>query len=299
MQNNQSEKGGKYWDQRVTAKKNRRPAWYTNKAIQKFVSSKSCGDEIESRMEGFYRNLKRHLNGIPADNAVSIGCGNGAKEIALIQRGLVQRIDAYDVSKKSLELAKELAEKKGVDSQITFHLAKGGGLPDISGYSLMHWNASLHHMLDVYDAVRWSHNILKDGGIFACDEYVGPSRFQWTEKSLDACDRFRNALPDRFFYNDLNPRSLPRLTPRVNKEKLIEKDPTEAVQSDKIIEAVKNYFNDVEIISLGGAFYDLAFRNILQNFDDEDEWIIEIGLIIDDLLNDLGYLHIAQIFAKK
>jgi hypothetical protein len=52
-------------------------------------------------------------------------------------------------------------------------------------------------MLDVEQAIAWSVASLVAGGLFAMDDFVGPSRFLWSDRMLDYASKFRAGLPDR------------------------------------------------------------------------------------------------------
>ena len=68
-------------------------------------------------------------------------------------------------------------------------------------YDLVYWNDALHHMPDVSDALRWSSDRLKPRGLLAMDDFVGPSRFQWSDTNLDWATRVPQELPTRLLRN--------------------------------------------------------------------------------------------------
>ena len=51
-------------------------------------------------------------------------------------------------------------------------------------------------MPDTYEAVKVSRNILKDDGVFFCNEYIGESRFQWSDEKLAYVNQIRDDLDE-------------------------------------------------------------------------------------------------------
>lgn len=79
---------------------------------------------------------------------------------------------------------------------------------------------------------------------------------------------------------------LPRIVRRPNPVKLAIRDPSEAAQSDLILECVRKYFPEVEITLTGGVIYFLVLEDVLHNLDEEDEYdrtILDLLMIMDKL----------------
>ena len=107
-------------------------------------------------------------------------------------------------------------------------------------------------------------------------------------------------MPDSFFIGLDKKEFLSRLTPRVNINSLIQRDPTEAADSENIIDGLRNIFQKSAIIPLGGSIYDLVFRKILHNVDNfRDINLINEILKHDQEREDSGQYHFAIAFAEK
>ncbi|MDP8219106.1 MAG: hypothetical protein P9M03_10315 [Candidatus Theseobacter exili] len=166
----------------------------------------------------------------------------------------------------------------------------------------VHWNHSLHHMLDVDKAVEWSKNVLRSGGLFYMDDFIGASRFQWPDAQLEFATRIRKVFEDSKYLT--NPRtssgSLSTIISRPNKNKLIEDDPSEAADSERIVDAIYKYFPNVEFKVTGGVVYHLALSDMLNNFDEKDDKILlDLLMIIDELYAKLGQTHYGVALAFK
>jgi len=47
-------------------------------------------------------------------------------------------------------------------------------------------------MLDTPVAIAWRRSVLHPGGAFVMDDFVGETRWQWTDKSLGIMNEARN-----------------------------------------------------------------------------------------------------------
>ncbi len=293
-------KSGEHWT-RIDQKRVPVRRWYNFPQILAHMNQKVCGEPLERKGAGLNRRLEQILNGETLARGLSIGSGSGAKEMRLIGLGLVERFDLYEAAEGRVEQGRETARKNGLSDRVTFHLVTEDGFPDVAGYDLVYWNAALHHMLDVKAAVAFSADVLRPGGVFAIDEYVGPDRFQWTPLSLDAANRLRATLPRRMFENpDAPKKPFPRALKRPTVESVVRTDPTESVQSSRIVASVREVFPDAEIAITGGAMFHLVLRQIAGNMTERDDAkLIPLILLIDDLLAAQDDYHFATAVARK
>ena len=211
------------------------------------------------------------------------------KEMALLVSGCVQRFDCYEFSKNRIERAKKTAAKYGVAERMSFHRADA--FESKKRYDLVYWNNALHHMMDVRRAVEWSSARLVGGGCFAMDDYVGPTGFQWDDLHLHYANAFRERLSDDFFAR-VGEKPIARILRRRDPKKLWARDPSEAADSGNIMSAVREYFQDAEIVYTGGAIYHTALNGILQNIDEDSE-VLDEALALDDFMIRIGYSNYA------
>jgi len=276
--------------------------WWQHPAIIRHINRNVCGRPIDGFSEGLnIRVLELLKDRLPLEKAISVGCGSGQKEIKLIKSGFVQFFDLYELAETRILAGQELAKRQQVQESVRF--VQGNAFDRASQpefYDLVHWNNSLHHMINVEDAVEWSWQVLKPGGLFYLDDFVGPDRFQWTQTMLLVATAVRQSLPDRLLINPRNPSTLlPRIVKNVDPEKLWQSDPSEAADSSRILECVKCRFPGVKIVLTGGVVYHLALSDVLANFREGDETLMERLLAVDDLCAALGETHYAAALALK
>jgi SAM-dependent methyltransferase len=223
------------------------------------------------------------------------------KEMKLLRHGIVRSFDLYELAETRIAAGRELAKKQKLENRVRFIQGDAFDLAnEAQSYDMVHWNNSLHHMLNVEHAIEWSWKVLKPGGLFYMDDFVGPDRFQWTPTMLLAATAVRQSLPDRFLINPQTPSAmLPRVVQNVDPVKLRQSDPSEAADSSRILDCVKRHFPGADIILTGGVIYHLALSDLLANFRDEDLPVLERLLIVDDMCTAMGETLYAIALALK
>lgn len=297
-----AEAGGDYWSKVSKKPKNEtRPSWGHSPIILSHLCRRLGRPEAKSPLLCLI-DLLRDRGFHTYDKAVSVGAGTGEKEISLVASGLVKHFTLYEVSSVRADAARDRAAKLGVADQI--HVSQ---LEDaftdfsVNDYDLVFWSHSLHHMPDSYIAVDWSRKVLKPGGVFLMNEFVGAPRFQWSDEALQYASSVRQSLPPKLLKDPIDDlKMLPRSVNRQPREKLIARDPTEAIDSDRIIPATLQYFPNAEIYPLGGIIYHLALNEIIGNFmSAENEPLLNSLLLYDELLSKNGMNNFAAAIATK
>lgn len=269
--------------------------------VVKHVNRTICGVPHEKLGAATATILRKKFPGRVFKTAVSIGYGNGFKEMQLIADGIVERFHLFELSTERVNQGTQLAKKRGLLDRVEFYNSDGLKRAQANKFDLVHWNNSLHHMLDVNEAVRWSHVALKSHGVFFMDDFVGPDRMQWSDKMLKFATRVRRALPEKYLQDPYRPQK--KLPVRVKKPMrivMLLKDPTECADSSRIVPCVKKWFPNVEVRPAGGTVYHLALNDVLHNIDEtNDQALLEKLLRIDDMCTRLGEFHYATAVAEK
>ncbi|MEB3356529.1 MAG: DUF1796 family putative cysteine peptidase [Synechococcales bacterium] len=278
--------------------------WWHHAQVIRHINSKFSGLDTPSPLLARIHLIREVMgNALPLTRGISVGCGNGSKEISLVAQGIVESFDLYEFSESRLLQARQTASKAGVLDRINFHLEDAlEVVKDEEIYDFAYWSASLHHMTDVRKALRWNLKILKQGGLFYMEnDYIGPNRLQWTNKMMKISNGVRSSLPDKYMASREGETELaPRKISRINVEKLMAVDPTEAADSESILEAIHEYFPKAKTTLTGGMIYHIALDNILHNFkDSEDEQFLNLLLKMDDLCIEAGYSLFATSIAVK
>lgn len=288
-------RAAKFWDNAPRVAN--RARWWQSPTVVRHINRRVCGQPVDGVHAGFHRRLAEFAS--PICKAVSVGCGNGAKEIGLVLSGQVKEFHLFEISAERVKAGKARAADLGVSGRVHFHLADAFEACRATDFDLVYWNNALHHMMDVRAAVEWSRDRLKDDGVFAMDDFVGPSRFQWSDRSLEFASKFRSSLTAGRLISPSDPsKSLVAAIKRPTIEDMIKADPSEAADSDNIIPALRFVFPDVTIQFTGGAIYHLGLNDVLANFK-EDEEGLGIALLLDDALSEMGENQYAIALARR
>ena len=202
--------------------------------IRSYINESISGSPHEWPIEWFARNYPRRYA-----RALSIGCGDGALERDLIKRDLVATIDAFDASINSLSVARRTAAEAGLGHRINYYLADFNE-PVITkdAYDLILIHQALHHVAKIEKLYRQILGALRPGGLLYFDEYIGPSRFDWNERTV---------ANHRALYALLPSRTLQRLPLPIQPD-----DPSEAFRSSEIMSLLRRGFTIEQQRSYGG-----------------------------------------------
>lgn len=243
--------------------------WWEHQLIVRHVNQVICGRPATGIAGGDVEVLRERRFA----QAVSIGCGSGSKEMALLSTGVVGHFHLYEVAEARVARGREEAERRGLADRMSWH-CQPADFSRPEQVDLVYWNNALHHMLDVERAVAWSR---ASGQALYMNDYVGPDRFQWPDEMLSAANEIRTIL------------GAPPLS-RPDPELLARDDPTEAAQSEQILPAIRRHFPDAAIRPTGGVVYHLALRGLLKRVD---ETLLRALLVVDRLYAERGLTHYA------
>jgi hypothetical protein len=141
---------------------------------------------------------------------------------------------------------------------------------------------------------------LKPGGFFLLHEFVGPSRFQWTDRQLEAVNGVLKVLPERYRRNlKAGGDELIHQIKRPTIREMRRADPSEAIRSSEILEMPPEYFRVIETRELGGALIQLLMEGITGNFgydNPDDMKLLKLIFQLEDLLMEMGDLSSDFVF---
>lgn len=238
--------------------------------------------------------LDKHFAGRDGLRALTLGCGTGYREILLSRLGKFESIDAIDISRARIEHAKWKAAENGCADQINYII---GDVYDYKRtdmkYDLVLVEQSLHHFSPLEKILRRINDFLEDDGYFMFNEFVGPSRFQWTDRQIEVVNGFLAVLPQRY-RRRWRSGTVKRRVHRRGRLGMILYDHTEAVESERILPLIKETLKVVEIRGYGGSILQLLFADIAHNFksdDEETKRLLRLCFELEDLLLESGELR--------
>ena len=217
-----SEGAAEYWDR---LPKRRSLHWTEHPRVAEYVNA--CITDVP--WLGPTQGLKAGWAYHPLQRGLSIGCGIGNLERDLYFQRICERIEGIDISRESIRVAKKMNKDAGVRG-IRYRVADFNRLElPPERYNIVFFHGSLHHVSDpdrLLDEVR---RTLKPQGLLYVDEYVGPSRDEWTDDDLRFAREEFAKLDAKLKLWDVNP-------------PLDRTDPSEMIRSSRIVPAIRERF---------------------------------------------------------
>lgn len=263
--------GGRYWGR--VAHSGGIPTWMGERVVRERINRRISGDPGTWPTDWLASRVEH-----PISSAVSLGCGEGALERDLVEKGICSSIVGIDASTGSIELARERAAALGLDT-ITYRIGDMNhpGL-EKSRYRAAFFHQALHHVSNLDVCLRDVRNALEESGWLYLDEYVGPSRTEWSRERIADAQAVYETLPDEL-----------KLRRRVGYP-IDRRDPTEAIRSGEILGILGEHFEVIERRDYGGNLLSLIHPNLnlVSLAEDERDMILEAMLDIEDELLDRG-----------
>ena len=228
--------------------------WNDLERVKKYKNKLATGNENTHWIEDI---LSRFKEFIPFEKVLIVGCGNGWLERKLFDIGLGLTFDAFDISEKYLQEAKELKGQRSIH----YFIDDINNLQNLESkkYDAIFNFAILHHAAELDNAVKKLSKPLKSEGLIFNEEYVGPARNQYSDEHVQLMLEVMSDLPEKF-------RSKHHLRPPLANFRV---EPSEAIHSDLVIPIFKKYFKTIYEKNMnGGIAYQILWNNIAQ-FEDE------------------------------
>ena len=228
---------------------------------------------------------------LPAARTVSLGSGRGRFDRDLFRHRVVEALVGYDLSPESVEAADRWARSAGIES-FAYRLADLNTIElEPQAFDLVVVQMALHHTLELerlYDTIA---RALKPGGLLVADEYVGPTRFFWTERQMQAVNGLLTVLPPEkriTLDGDFKP-----LIERQPPSYFEQTDPSEAIRSGEVVARLEERFEIRWRRPYGGAILHPLLYNIAWTFKEGDpvsETLLASAIAIEDVLTEAGDL---------
>jgi SAM-dependent methyltransferase len=261
-------------------------SWWQSPVVLAEIRRRITGDPAKS-VEAYFR--ERYCPR-PFGRALSLGAGGGHFERAMLDIGACREILGVDISEARVRHANALIPDD-MAGRLTFECANLETWRPSGRFDLLIARDVLHHIGRLEELCQSLVELLTPGALLYVDEFVGPKRFQWTDKQLELIGRLLDRLSPRLV-EDLvcGDGTLRRRAVRPTVESMIAGDPSESVRSDEIPAILAEYFELVELRPYGGAVFHQLFNRLMGNFDGHDD-LVRVLMELDFLLADEGVLE--------
>lgn len=236
--------------------------WMGHPLVRAAINRRVSGDPNVWPITAFAQSLGPRR----FQNALSIGCGTGGLERSLIAARIVEGITGIDSSEAILAEARKLAP------DIRYIAADARTFLPGKKFDAIFFHQSLHHFDRLDELMTLVAGALTPAGVLYLDEYVGPSRNEWNITKL---------IKPNIVYRRLPPgtRRAKIVRAPINRE-----DPTEAIESSKIVVAVEKRFRIMVRRDYGGNLLSLLYPNMQRRSRRFTEAITQLIAGEDELL---------------
>lgn len=211
--------------------------WGSQPLVRRAINRRVTGDPNRWPMEWF---AQKHVpEALPL--GLSVGCGTGLLERDVFLKGVCQRVEGVDFSPEAIAEAKRGAEEEGLARRLDYRVEDINAirLPR-ERYDIVFFHGSLHHIRNVEGVMEEVRAALKPGGLIFLDEYMGPSRSEWTDAEWGFARSAFDGLPEELKNRAELAIPLPM------------DDPSESIRSSAILPAAKRLFEILEDRPYGG-----------------------------------------------
>lgn len=228
--------------------------------------------------------------GRAARRSLELGCGSNARSLEYFRTGIVESIEGIDISAKLISEAERLRQEIGAPGCFWVGDVNVIELPPET-YDLIFACHAFHHFLELEHILQQVHQALTPEGLFVLEEFVGPTRFQWTDQQLAVVQSLLRLLPEEFRMRRQG--GCKNLEVRPDPDELQATSPFEAIRSAEIVPLFMEHFETVAALPLGGTIQQLLYNDIIHNFNPDDaqgQRYIEAIISVEDALIRAGLL---------
>lgn len=236
------------------------------------------------------------LESIDCEHILGIGCGSGELEISLAELNAAYVIDGIDLSDKRIEIANHNAKEKGFTERVKFHTQNAETMkmePNV--YDAIYFNSSLHHIADLDAILHSCARALKPTGYLFVNEYIGPNRFDFSQHEKNLLQNVFNLIPQQYrvSHDKIDRGQIRNAVGIPDPDEVARVDPSEAICSAEIDEAIRKRFKVIKFNPTIGALMQFLLNGIAGNFrasDPASVAVLEMLFDIEERLVEAGSL---------
>lgn len=231
--------------------------WMANVVVQIHHNRRATADPAREWLGSWARRW------LVRDDArvLVLGCGEGWLERSIAHWPFLAHIHAVDFAAEAVERAKAVAPPNVTYAVVDLNRDE---LPS-AAYDMVIAHSVLHHVANLEHAYAQIARSMRDDATLIVNEYVGPNRFQYSDRVLAILNALLRCLPPELRRGAIDPVIYEeRRRPTV--DEMIASDPTEAVRAEELLAFTRNHFEVIEQKNIGGTLLQHLLYDIAQNF---------------------------------
>jgi SAM-dependent methyltransferase len=266
----------RFWDAE-TAREVEDHYWGAQPLVRRAINRRITGDPNRWPMEWFAATYGQ----VAFARGLSVGCGSGLLERDVLAKGICEAMEGIDFSEESLEQARFGAEEAHLSDRLEYRGEDINALKlPRARYDIVFFHGSLHHVRQIERVLTEVRQSLKPGGLVYLDEYMGPSRSEWSDEEWGFARSAFDTLPE-----DLKNR--PSLMIPLPLD-----DPSESVRSSAIRPAAARLFEIVEERPYGGNILWFLFPCLdMERLRQDSTGALSRLIALEDHLLDRGWIE--------
>jgi 2-polyprenyl-3-methyl-5-hydroxy-6-metoxy-1,4-benzoquinol methylase len=276
----------RFWDAE-TEREAAEHYWGAQPLVRRAINRRVTGDPNRWPMEWFAATYGER----PFPRGLSVGCGSGLLERDVLSKGICEAMEGIDFSEESLEQARFSAEEAHLSQRLEYRAEDINALKlPRARYDIVFFHGSLHHVRHIERVLTEVRQALKPGGLVYLDEYMGPSRSEWSDEEWGFARSAFDALPEEL-------KNRPGLMIPLPLD-----DPSESVRSSAIRPAAARLFEIVEERPYGGNILWFVFPCLdMERLRQDSTGALSRLIALEDHLLERGWVesYFRVLIAKK
>ncbi|MBV6470669.1 class I SAM-dependent methyltransferase [Nitrospirales bacterium NOB] len=280
------ERVSEYWSSQFEAMRVDQSYWMNNRLVEEWTYRLMTG----TPQHWLNWLLNEYFVQRTFERSLSVCCGDGAHEIQLYRSGKVRRVIGVDLSSGAIAQAKARFEAAAAPPDRYRFTVQDVNVLDVDGmFDLILSTGALHHATNLETLLARLEQALTPDGYFVVVEFIGPNRFQWTDRQIEIANKVLGALDPAYLRDGTCTRF-----ERPTIASMLACDPSEAVRSADVFPLVRQHFEVCyERCYNGTLLHQLhpLLKTELANQGRRDfDSIVRLILLLEDMLVKHGVL---------
>jgi SAM-dependent methyltransferase len=233
-----------------------------------------------NRHQSYLIGVTREKN-LTFEYGLTLGCGAGRLERALVQEGVCRRVHGIDISEKAITAARETAKEQKLPLSYEVADLNSVELPEKT-FDLVAAQTSLHHILFLERVAEQIWHSLKTDGYLWIHDFIGETQWQYDPRRLEITNQILSILPEKFRKNKINN----RLTTEIKRpEPGMLGSPFESIRSSEIISIFERWFTIEWKLEFNAFLHLVAPPGTRAAYVENDDTraLFEVLLLLDNL----------------